>query len=178
MNKTKTKMETAEPIVAQEDASEIKVENKTLRIIHQVLLICLINVLYIVIEVYDLFKVTWLSATIFAVILVGIFAYSCLNRELTKFLIPIAFISISVVGGIFESAIAITVLLCILTVAYFILAFMRRDELETLVTLISSGISLFVLTALMQINQGLYVINKEANIAVFLWLFWAGAKLI
>ncbi|MBN1328823.1 MAG: hypothetical protein JXA54_05060 [Candidatus Heimdallarchaeota archaeon] len=170
MSKTKAKIN-QEEIVSEKEAN---IESKTdsLKIIHEMIIIIAINLLVILLEVFNAYEQTWLSVTMFCILMVGNLTYSWLKRAYVKYLLPLAFVSLTVFGGMLSNAIIVTIVFCIVTIGYFALSFYKKDELETILTILFTGLSLFIFTALMVIDHGFVRVNFELNIVVAIWLAW------
>jgi hypothetical protein len=145
---------------------------------HQIITLTVIHLLYIAFEASNAFNPTWISVIIYGIISLGTIGFIYLQKENAKYLIPIPFISLIIVGGILgnlEGTITITVIFVIYCAFYFTLVFMKEDITQTIITILFSAVTLFVLTTFMKFNQGFVSVGKEYNVISFLWLLWAGA---
>ncbi|NHJ31625.1 MAG: hypothetical protein FK732_02065 [Asgard group archaeon] len=175
MSKT-TKNEEKE--VVMEDAEKKTMKFDVSKTPHQIITLTVIHLLYIAFEAANAFNPTWISVIIYGVISLGTIGFIFLQKENAKYLIPIPFISLIIVGGILgnlEGTITITVIFVAYCIFYYTLVFLYEDITQTIITILFSAVTLFILTTFMKFNQGFVAIGKEYNVISFLWLFWAVA---
>ncbi|MHA1185611.1 MAG: hypothetical protein ACTSSK_01860, partial [Candidatus Heimdallarchaeota archaeon] len=83
---------------------KIKLDKK----VHQIIILSILHIVYILIEAFNLFEVKWVSGLLYGVLCVGTIAILWLQKENINYLLPIPFISLIIVGGILEETITIT----------------------------------------------------------------------
>jgi len=145
---------------------------------HQVIVLTIIHLLYIAFEAASEFNPNWVSVVIYGVISLGTIGFIYLQKENAKYLIPIPFISLIVVGGLFGSfagSITITVIFVIYCAFYFTLVILFEDITQTIITILFSAVTLFVLTTFMKFGRGFVASGVEYNAISLLWLVWAAA---
>ena len=142
------------------------------KIAHQVIALTVIHLLYIVFEAYNAFNESWVSALIYGLIALGTVGFIWLQKENAKYLIPIPFISLCVIGGILENTIAITAIFGAYCIFFYALLFFERKETETLVTNLFSALTLLILTSFMLFDQGFVKVNYIVNVVSGIWLLW------
>lgn len=145
---------------------------------HQIITLTLIHLLYIVFEASNAFSHTWISVLIYCIISAGTIGFIYLQKENAKYLIPIPFLSLIIVGGILgnlEGTISVTVIFAVYCAFYYTLVFLRKDITQAIITILFSAITMFVLTTFMKFNQGFVATGKEYNVISFIWLLWAAA---
>jgi len=173
LSKTKVKID-QEKIISQEE-TKIDLKTNELKIIHEMLILVAINLLVILLEVFDAYVYSWISATMFGVLMAGNLTYTWFRQAYVRYLIPLTFVSMTIFGGILTNPIATTIIFCIVTIGFFILSFIKKGELETILTILFTGLSMFIFTALMLIDHGFLKVNFEVNIVTSIWLAWTSA---
>jgi hypothetical protein len=164
--------------VVMEDAEKKTRKFDLAKTPHQIITLTVIHLLYIAFEASNAFTKTWISVVIYGIISVGTIGFIYLQKENAKYLIPIPFLSLIVVGGIIgglAGTISVTVIFVVYCIFYFTLVFLQDDDTQTIITILFSAITMFVLTTFMKFNQGFVATSKEYNVVSFLWLFWAAA---
>ncbi|MGC9779293.1 MAG: hypothetical protein HZR80_08635 [Candidatus Heimdallarchaeota archaeon] len=142
------------------------------KIAHQVIALTIIHLLYIVFEAYNAFNESWVSAIIYGVIALGTVGFIWLQKDNAKYLIPIPFISLCVIGGILENTIAITTIFGAYCIFFYALLFFERKTTETLVTNLFSALTLLILTSFMLFDQGFVKVDYIVNVVSGIWLLW------
>ena len=164
--------------VVMEDAEKKTRKFDLAKTPHQIITLTVIHLLYIAFEASNTFTETWISVVIYGIISLGTIGFIYLQKENAKYLIPIPFLSLIIVGGILgglEGTIIVTVIFAVYCIFYFTLVFLQDDNTLTIITILFSAITLFILTTFMKFNQGFVATGKEYNVISFLWLFWAAA---
>ncbi len=161
-----------------EDAEEKTRKFDLAKTPHQIITLTIIHLIYIAFEAFNAFNKTWISVLIYCIISVGTIGFIYLQKENAKYLIPIPFLSLIIVGGILgnlEGTISITVIFVVYCAFYFTLVFLQEDDTQTIITILFSAITLFILTTFMKFDQGFVATGKEYNVISFIWLLWAAA---
>ena len=164
--------------VVMEDAEKKTRKFDLAKTPHQIITLTVIHLLYIAFEASDTFNPSWISVIIYGIISIGTIGFIYLQKQNAKYLIPIPFLSLIVVGGILEGlegTITVTVIFVVYCAFYFTLVFMQDDIAQTIITILFSAVTLFILTTFMKFNQGFVAVGKEYNVISFLWLLWAAA---
>jgi len=145
---------------------------------HQIITLTIIHLLYIAFEATNTFNEAWISVLIYSIISVGTIGFIYLQKENAKYLIPIPFLSLIVVGGLLGTlagSITITVIFFIYCIFYFTLVLLFEDITQTIITILFSAVTLFVLTIFMTFDRGFVATGVEYNAISLLWLIWAAA---
>lgn len=164
--------------VVMEDAEKKTRKIDLTKTPHQIITLTLIHLLYIAFEASNAFSHTWISVLIYCIISAGTIGFIYLQKENAKYLIPIPFLSLIIVGGILgnlEGTISVTVIFAVYCAFYYTLVFLRKDITQAIITILFSAITMFVLTTFMKFNQGFVATGKEYNVISFIWLLWAAA---
>lgn len=140
--------------------------------LHQIFLLCIINILYIVFEAVNAFEIYWVSAIIYSFISIGSVVFIWSQWENAKYLIPIPLISLIIVSAINEFPLFNTILFGVECSFYFVIAFIKKNPQDTMITIISTGITLLLLTTFMLFDQGFVKVDYEFNIACSFLLLW------
>jgi len=159
-------------VIQHEGKEKTKINLKIDKKIHQIVILSLIHIFYILLEAFNLFEAKWVSSVIYAILCAGTIGFLWLQKENINYLMPIPFISLIIVGGILEETITITVIFVLYCLYFFIIQYIKKNEIETIQTVILSGITMFTLFAFTLFNQGFVKINTEANVVLFIWLAW------
>jgi len=159
-------------VVQIEENKKREINLKLNKKIHQIIILSLLHLFYILIEAFNLFEIKWISSVIYVILCVGTIGFLWLQRESANYLMPIPFISLIIVGGILEETITITVIFVLYCLYFFIYQYIKKDQSETILTVILSGITMFTLFSFTLFNQGFVKINSEVNIIIFIWLAW------
>lgn len=154
-----------------------KINLLTTRKIHQIIILSSIHLFYILIESLDLFGYQWISSVIYSLIAISTIAFLWLQKESINYLLPIPFISLVIVGGILEETITTTVIFAFYCMYFFIYQFIKKNEAETILTVIISGLTMLTLIGFTLFDQGFVKINYELNAIVFIWFTWCLANL-
>ena len=168
MDKTETLIESS----SQENKFLDNINMKAVRKAHQIIVLSIIHLFYVLIEIINEFKFQWISSIIYVFIAIGTIVFLWLQKENYNYLLPIPFISLIIVGAILEETITITVIFSFYCLCFFLYQFIRKSESETIVTVISSGITMIVLFCYALFDQGFVIINNNFNVTVFIWLIW------
>lgn len=147
------------------------------RKIHQIIILSSIHLFYILIESLDLFEYQWISSTIYSLIAISTIAFLWLQKESINYLLPIPFISLVIVGGILEETITTTVIFAFYCLYFFIYQFIKKNEAETILTVIISGLTMLTLIGFTLFDHGFVKINYELNAIVVIWFSWCLANL-
>jgi len=145
---------------------------------HQIITLTIIHLLYIAFEASNTFNETWISVLIYSIISVGTIGFIYLQKENAKYLIPIPFLSLIAVGGLLGTlagSITITVIFVIYCIFYFTLVILFENITQTIITILFSAVTLFVLTTFMKFDRGFVATGVEYNVISALWLIWAAA---
>ncbi len=161
-----------------EDAEKKTIKFDLAKTPHQIITLTVIHLLYIAFEASNAFNPSWISVIIYSVISLGTIGFIFLQKENAKYLIPIPFLSLIVVGGILGGlvgTITVTVIFVIYCAFYFTLVFLQDDIVQTIITILFSAVTMFILTTFMKFNQGFVAVGKEYNVISLIWLLWAAA---
>ena len=178
MNKTKSEPVTA-AIEAQESVVESNEESATTKpnlvvskYAHQITLLIFINALFIIFEIVNAFQHEWLSAVIYGVISLSSIGYIWTQKESAKFLILIPFVSLLVASILIDFPILITIIYGVNCLFFFIIAIIKKNTIDAIVTTITTGLMLVTLTSLSLINRGFVKTNTEVNAIAGITLLW------
>ncbi|MBD3192127.1 MAG: hypothetical protein GF308_15890 [Candidatus Heimdallarchaeota archaeon] len=144
-------------------------------IIHQIIALGLIHILYIIFELYNAFLENWISAIIYGVLSLGTLVFVWFQWTSAKYLIPIPFISLVIVGAFLEFPIFITILFALYCIFYFAIVFIKGEPIDANITIVCSGLSFLLLTIYMLFGQGFVQIGFEFNIVVGMLILWTVA---
>ncbi len=167
MSKTKTK----KTIEKQKQTEESSVEEQKTSIlsqsVHQFILLGILHILYIIFEAMNVFPNVannWVSSLIYSIICV--ITIFCIWREWksAKYLVPIPFLSLLIVGIILEFPEIVTAIFIVYCLFYFIMAFLKKDTVVSILTICISGLTFFILTSIMRVNLGFVKVNYEFNV--------------
>jgi len=143
--------------------------------LHQIFLLCIINILYIIFESVNAFDINWVSAIIYGVISIGSIVFIWSQWESSKYLIPIPLVSLIIVSAINDFPLFNTILFSIECVFYFVMVFMKKNPQDTMITIISTGLILLLLITFMVFDQGFVKVGYEFNLACSLLIVWIAA---
>ncbi len=149
--------------------------------VHQIFLLVFINILFIVFELVEAFKINWISAIVYGVISISSIGYIWTQKESAKFLIPIPFISLLVASLLIDFPLLITIIYGINCLFFFIIAIIKKDAQDSIITTITTGLMLVILTSLSLVNRGFIKVDYELNAIsgmLFLWIVCATVSTI
>lgn len=141
-------------------------------IIHQIIALAIMHILYIIFELDNAFQENWISAIIYGVLSLGTLVFVWIQWTSAKYLIPIPFISLVIVGAFLEFPIFITSLFGLYSIFYFAIVFIKGEPTDANITIICSGLSFLLLTIYMLFGQGFVQIGFEFNIVVGMLILW------
>ena len=148
---------------------------------HQIFLLIFVNILFIVFEIVNAFKINWISAVIYGTISISSIGYIWIQKESAKFLIPIPFISLLVASILIDFPLLITIIYGVNCLFFFIIAITKKDLQDVIITTITTGLMLIILTPLSLIDRGFIKVNNEINAisgVVLLWIICATVSTI
>jgi len=164
---------TTEVIRREVEEKHVKRRNiKQDRKIHQIIILSLLHLFYILVESFNLFETQWISSLIYSILAIGTIGFLWLQKENINYLMPIPFISLIIVGGILEETITTTVIFVAYCLYFFIYQYIKKTETETILTVILSGITMLVLISFTLFDHGFVKINYELNVIVVIWFVW------
>lgn len=140
--------------------------------IHQIFLLIFINVLFIVFEIVNVFKINWISAVVYGVISISSIGYIWTQKESAKYLIPIPFISLLVASILIDFPLLITIIYGVNCLFFFIIAIIKKDLQDSIITTITTGLMLIILTSLSLVDRGFITTNSELNAISGMLLLW------
>ncbi|MFW9922927.1 MAG: hypothetical protein ACFFDW_06515, partial [Candidatus Thorarchaeota archaeon] len=140
--------------------------------IHQIFLLIFINVLYIIFESVNAFQIDWISAIVYGLISASTIAYIWLQYESAKYLIPIPFISLIIVGAIIKYPLIITIVFGVDCFIYFLMVIIKRNLYDGIITTISTSVTYITLVSLSLIDRGFIKLGVEFNVMVGFLILW------
>ncbi|MHA1155472.1 MAG: hypothetical protein ACTSQK_05130, partial [Candidatus Heimdallarchaeota archaeon] len=167
---TKTKEITEE--MGEETPVSLAQKTYVTKYAHQIFLLIFINTLFIVFEIVDAFKINWISAVIYGIISISSIGYIWTQKESAKFLIPIPFVSLLVASLLIDFPLLITIIYGINCLFFFIIAITKKDLQDVIITTITTGLMLIILTPLSLVNRGFIKVNYEINAISGVLLLW------
>lgn len=157
----------------KKEIQEVSIEKKRTGLLtqrmHQFIIIGILHLVYIIFESMNAFAISgfaysWPSALIYSLICFFTIFSIWREWESAKYLVPIPFISLIVVGTILEFPEMITALFVLYCIFYFTMTFIKKDTGVSILTICFSGLSFLLLTAFMRFDQGFVKVNFEFNV--------------
>ncbi|NHJ86930.1 MAG: hypothetical protein FK734_15815 [Asgard group archaeon] len=142
------------------------------KIFHQIVVLSLIHLVYIIMDAVNAFQLYWIAAIVYSIISIGTIAFVWMQWDEAKYLIPIPFISLSIVGALMNFPLIITIIFGLYCIFYFVMLFMKKSTVDIIITIIFSGLTLLLLTCYMTFNQGIIRVNNNFNIITLIIILW------
>ncbi|MEA2070567.1 MAG: hypothetical protein U9O98_04680, partial [Asgard group archaeon] len=139
---------------------EIKVNQS----LHQFIIIAAFHLLYIVFEGMNAFPFAglsrnWISAIIYILICTLTIFFIWKEWDTAKYLVPIPFLSLTIVSWLLNFPEIITAIFVVYVILSFLMAFLKPDTIVSILTIIFSGFSFFLLAIFTKFEHGFYRVN-------------------